>query len=365
MELSFLTRAGIEINAYLTLHGYELTTFKSYGIALKNIQDFFDMHRVLNYSYELMEKFRADVLYRKNCGMLGRNYFHIFMRVSHYVDNFFRGDVLTRLPCDDEEERELEEMLPTAVIDVCYRGPNGNLAEQFLSSVNYGPTVRERARNYILLFLDFIEREGWCPEDLIKLDKLARFIISQGQDPNRLKDMMKYVKAFLLFLSNKGTAEYVPSSFIRIKSSGTKPVLPCFSYEDLEKIFSAIDPWTPDGCREYAIIMMALYTGMRGCDICNMRISDVDFEQHVISLRQQKTKAFYELPMMPELETALRNHLKNRISSEYDNFFVNDEGTPYMNLSNILSRILDAAGLAHGMREGDSQTDWIVATRGY
>jgi integrase len=61
--------------------------------------------------------------------------------------------------------------------------------------------------------------------------------------------------------------------------------------------------------RNYAIVLLATRLGIRSGDIARMQLNDIDFDAGTVSITQQKTAAEIELPLVPELKSALLDYL--------------------------------------------------------
>ena len=57
-----------------------------------------------------------------------------------------------------------------------------------------------------------------------------------------------------------------------------------------------------------AIGMLALYTGLRGCDIAGMAIDAIDWDKDLIYIRQQKTEIPLELPLTAVVGNAIYDY---------------------------------------------------------
>jgi len=77
--------------------------------------------------------------------------------------------------------------------------------------------------------------------------------------------------------------------------------------------------------RDKAIISVAMYTGMRGSDIANMCVSDINWRRDKITLTQSKTGALLTLPLRAVVGNAIFDYIKHeRINKEtINNLFVN------------------------------------------
>ncbi len=68
--------------------------------------------------------------------------------------------------------------------------------------------------------------------------------------------------------------------------------------------------------REKAIVALALYTGMRGCDIANLKAGDIDWENEEIRLIQVKTGQPLVLPLSANVGNALLEYILNERNAE-------------------------------------------------
>lgn len=57
--------------------------------------------------------------------------------------------------------------------------------------------------------------------------------------------------------------------------------------------------------REKAIVSLALYTGIRGCDIANLKLTDIDWKKERVSFVQEKTGNPIVLPLLPHVGNSL------------------------------------------------------------
>jgi integrase len=111
--------------------------------------------------------------------------------------------------------------------------------------------------------------------------------------------------------------------------------------------------------RDKAIGKLALYTGLRSCDIAGLTMNSIDWEKDLIFISQQKTDAPLELPLTAIVGNAVYDYLiLERPRTESDHVFVS-ENRPYIrlengSLGNISNKIMDAAGirLTNGDRRG-------------
>lgn len=134
----------------------------------------------------------------------------------------------------------------------------------------------------------------------------------------------------------------IPSKMPRKRS-----IIDVYSDEDQKKI-SAYLHSTEISKRDAAIGFLAFETGLRGVDICNLRLCNVDWKHNSIHIVQSKTQKPLNLPLRASYGNAMAEYLLNeRPSSELDYFFLSAHA-PYVKLKstwNIIKAIVEGAGM--------------------
>lgn len=134
----------------------------------------------------------------------------------------------------------------------------------------------------------------------------------------------------------------IPSKMPRKRS-----IIDVYSDEEQERI-SAYLRSTKISKRDAAIGFLAFETGLRGVDICNLRLCDVDWKHNSIHIVQSKTRKPLNLPLRTSYGNAMVEYLLNeRPSSDLDYFFLSAHA-PYVKLKttwDIISAIVKRAGL--------------------
>ena len=79
--------------------------------------------------------------------------------------------------------------------------------------------------------------------------------------------------------------------------------------------------------RDQAILLLALHTGLRSCDIRALRFSDIDWEKETIHIRQKKTGVDLEIPIDSATQNAIIDYVLNeRRSCDKEYIFVTAVG---------------------------------------
>lgn len=151
------------------------------------------------------------------------------------------------------------------------------------------------------------------------------------------KDAWRCVREFLQFLYENG---YTDRDFSYVvPKAPKKSVLPSvYSPEEIQKIENSVDTSSVAGKRNLCILLLSSRLTMRSGDIVKLSFSEVDFCNGRINYIQEKTGKPQSLPLLPEVENALRDYINNgRPDSAEDKIFLRLEA-PYRSLTTAAIR---------------------------
>ena len=101
-------------------------------------------------------------------------------------------------------------------------------------------------------------------------------------------------------------------------------IYPFLEKEELDKLKDFLSAENTDiSLRDKAILIIAIYTGLRRCDIRTMRLNDIDWVNNLISVVQSKTGNSLTLPLRPVVGNAIWNYIEHeRPDTECNNVFI-------------------------------------------
>ena len=134
------------------------------------------------------------------------------------------------------------------------------------------------------------------------------------------------IRGFVRFLARK---KLVPETLEFAFSTENAPkisIVTTLSKEQVERIKSYCrTSSSPSELRSAAISILTLRMGFRSTDICNLRISDISWEDRTISIVQQKTGVPLTLPFPVEVGNVLVRYIT--------------EGRPVCNIPNVFTTL--------------------------
>ena len=126
-----------------------------------------------------------------------------------------------------------------------------------------------------------------------------------------MDSVLYFLRKLLLFLEDNGF-NVAGSAIASYKASATRRrVLPAFEDRDIEDLISLPDRSTAMGKRDYAILLLASFTGIRAIDVANLTFENIRKEDCSIVFIQHKTGFVNALPVNRDVMYALDDYIEN------------------------------------------------------
>jgi integrase len=250
------------------------------------------------------------------------------------------------------------------------RGTYPLLSPEFKSVIDYyckaekkrgkkTTTIYSESHNAATFFLS-LQQKGIYSLDKITEEVVLSIFVSPDGKLLRSYSYKKNIAAVF-----KACIPYHPETCPRILAflpalRETKKNIQYLTSEEIQKIKSALaDSENPLALGDKAIGMLALYTGLRGCDIAGMTLDSIDWDRDLIYITQQKTEFPLELPLTTVVGNAIYNYLTSERPHTESRYLFVSQNKPYERLKsrsigNVAVRIMKAAGIRQtkGDRKG-------------
>ncbi len=176
--------------------------------------------------------------------------------------------------------------------------------EKFAEYLRGEKRSENTVKEYSIMVRDMLRHIGKRAED-ITLGDLKRYKMY-------LSTKKRYSKNSL-YLAVKAIGAYFKFKGLDTAQGLTAPRRPkqmpkYLSEEEVKRLLDAAreDP------RDYAIISLLAYSGMRVSELCNLRLEDVDFEERIIYVRSGKGDKDRIVVISPQVVEAIENYLYMR-----------------------------------------------------
>jgi len=156
--------------------------------------------------------------------------------------------------------------------------------------------------NYIRLIAAFVVHFGKLPE-AIDPDEINTFLVALARDPrspsrSTFKHMVYGLRYYYRLLGMNKNAIALPS----LKGEVKLPVI--LNGKELKELFAA-----PALLKQRIVLALIYSAGLRGQEVINLKISDVDLERKTLHIRQSKYKKDRVVPLAEAMAVGLRKYL--------------------------------------------------------
>ena len=327
--------------------GYVENSYKIFERHYKNLIKFYNEKKIENYSYETSVLFLKE---KWNIDITQGNYSYWQSRKCRAI----------KILDDVYNHRELR--IRYNYTSIILSDNNQILLNKYL---DYNQKIGLSSKNingikqFISRFLKHLE-DNKINVSALNVLNINEYLLSfKSISKISLKDYIFMLKEFLnyLFENNiidKNYKNQLPS----IKRPKNSKLPSVWSFDELNQVINSIDRTSYNGKRDYAIILLAITTALRGYDIINLKLTDINFKENIITVIQEKTKREIIIPLMDKTKEALLDYLNNaRPTSNYPHIFLscNAISRPITNtsaLSTMLKRYSNKVGLTNNKKRG-------------
>ena len=175
----------------------------------------------------------------------------------------------------------------------------------------YRATTIRGLKPVIKHFLVYVDRLGF--DDLMNLRAadISGYISVLADSYTRIGDCFSLLRTFGSYLTENSLCNLDLETLFMIKVPCRKKIYTGFDTDDVTSILSSPDRSTALGIRDYAIMMLATYTGLRGVDVLTLKFSDIDWNTREIHLIQSKTSIELILPVPVSVLNAVAEYILN------------------------------------------------------
>ena len=196
-----------------------------------------------------------------------------------------------------------------------FSGSIGQLMFEYISekdSERLRPASLLTYERQLSRFLAFLKESSIHNVQEIDVSSIYRYIKTL---PTHCKSntyiAISVTKRFMKWLYERGLVSSDVSLMIPSGRYTQQSELPSvYSKDEIEQILDSVDRGNPAGKRNYLMLLLGARLGLRSSDICNLKFSDIHWEENLIELKQVKTAKTITLPLLPEVGNAIIDYLK-------------------------------------------------------
>ena len=194
-------------------------------------------------------------------------------------------------------------------------------------------TLRHKITS-VTLFLDYLEDNNINTLKKMNKQNVYNYIelydsynhVLSYKDRNKLD-----IRLFLNWAFDKNYSPYSGNMILpKIVWHRETNIRTYYTKDEIIKLLNVIDRRTKKGKEDYLIVSLICYLGLRISDVVYLKINDIDFNENVIKVIQNKTNEKLILPLIDQVKYPLLDYLKNvRPSKATSDYIFVKQSEPY------------------------------------
>ena len=178
-----------------------------------------------------------------------------------------------------------------------------NVVRKLEQQVTLRGQSKSTLNNYIRRIALCVVHFGKLPEQ-IDPEEINEYLAALARDPkspsrSSFKHMVYGLRYYYRLLGMNKNAIALPS----LKKETKLPVI--LNQQELKQLFAA-----PTLLKQRVVLTLIYSAGLRGQEVVNLKISDIDFERKTIHIRQSKYKKDRIVPLADSMAVGLKKYLK-------------------------------------------------------
>lgn len=301
---------------------------------------YFDFRGETVCTEELLDEFLADLQKKHLSGEIKRAAWQSIRKSVLWIKEYQKTEHITH-----------RRLTNAAFI---YASPDfERLIREYAAYIRSADYLKEKTQSvYITEVRAFFKRmESLGPIEYNQLtlrDVTACISKTAAEMPLGIFNAMVAMRSFAQFISEVHPELPNITAALNCTPAKRRRVYVGYSDEDAQKILAVIDRTSIKGKRDFAMVMLAYSTGLRGCDILNLKFENIDWRTHEIRLTQEKTNVPLALPLDVATGNAIAEYILNgrpKCDSEY--VFIRTQH-PYTKMQSIWQIVAEYAHRALG-----------------
>jgi integrase len=187
--------------------------------------------------------------------------------------------------------------------------------DSYMHTILGAISTKKGIRNDLTRFFLYLTQSGCKEISQINAENVASYMRFAKDRYNSReaysKKVYTRVKNFCGYIKETGRSNEIFGMVFCFPFQMGQRVLRPISQENLNAIMDKIDRTKDIGKRDYAIFMLIETTGVRGCDVCNLKFSNLKWKKKEICIVQKKTGRSLSLPLHDSVLAAIRDYLTN------------------------------------------------------
>lgn len=318
--------------------GYNEHTIFNYNGVIRRFKKFCQLHGITEYTPDFGKIYADDVVSLKT-GQFSKNRYHTQGRFVRLLDSYYNtGD----FDFDTSKRGRVEPANDKhRLIYHDY--------DTFLQTKYIKESTRHFYKYELYYFLQYLETIKFFDIEELSPNLAIDYLKSVKQCRQRavlcgLRLFLKYMARDDIYTAIEGMHAY-----------RSKRIIPTLTDDEQERIRYTIESGKVTH-RDASIVLLGLSSGIRACDVINLKLSDIDWRNETLSFKQSKTGNLLHLPLTVPVGNAIARYLSEERPVTGNDFLFVRQLAPFEPLSDhsscyeVVRRVFKQSGISKDNR---------------
>jgi integrase len=183
----------------------------------------------------------------------------------------------------------------------------------FISSMDRSDSTKKTKLWAATSFLAYLDRNGKTDLLGVSANDAHKYLASLDNLARSTKAVLaRVLRELLNWMHAQGMVSFSGAeAFPRIQKAERSGIISYYSKDEIRKVLNCVDTGANAGKAAYFVIAACAFLGIRAGDLANLRLGDIDWENSLISMVQQKTGRPATWPLIDEVKFPLLDYLKH------------------------------------------------------
>lgn len=274
-------------------------TVRYYSYCCAHVKEYYVGNELQYFTSDDAARFAEEQLSRSENGDFIKIYALIMRKAAYYIADCFESRELVWKRNKYRKTRLRGQY--QQILDSFEESLSGNLSKGSVYNIV----------NEVRKFLSFLESSGCADIQNLTAGLLRSYVVQEApKHTGNFINLTWPLKKFVAFLQKDGIGVSINARLLLANPApGHERVLDAFGDDEAASLLESIDTATDQGKRDYAVVMLALDTGLRWSDIAKMELSDISWEKKELRVRQEKTGTPLILPLTVRAGEAVAKYI--------------------------------------------------------
>ncbi|MDO5425793.1 MAG: tyrosine-type recombinase/integrase [Eubacteriales bacterium] len=290
----------IAIQNYLSSVETSYDRTREYLPACRALEAFYQAKGKSAYNPAINSEFRELIEDQVKTGRRSERNGRLYRRFTYMIDDYYSGQQFKDVY--NSGKRFKYKLDPVSE----------KLVEDFKDSLNLSAVVIPGAGTVARSFFYYLHQNELADRHEITEETIVGFLqFKSSENISSMDTVLYFLRKLLAFLSRNGIYSVNPALASYKAAACRRKVLPAFADKEIALLLSIPERSTDVGKRDYAILLLASFTGMREIDIANLMLKSINREERSITFHQHKTGHLNALPVNEMVMDAICDYIDN------------------------------------------------------